>query len=469
MPVVPRSVDTIRKAIQGDIASLNAGYDVLSGPIKDLAIDPEAIQFNYVEQQISYASMMLSLANAVDIAPGDLDAYGANFGLKRGLGSYASGPVVFETTSAPVSDITIPAGTACYITGTSKAFLTNTDVTMYAALAPSYYNPYRGRWGVAVQVTASSPGSDYNTAAGTIQSIGTTITGITGCYNPADITGGTDIPTNSSYAQAILSILGGSDRSSVGGCMAEVAKNFPQVIATSVIQGSDPLITRIANGVPRDIYITGSIGTQVSQTFTVSASGEIVFASQPVDSILGVFNTTTGSQYVAGTDFSLLKDTGPVSGSIYASDALFIPAGSSIPNSTITVIYTQNQTVGDVQAFYDTPGNTIEGTDILVREGIPVNIYISIRMTILPGYVLSDVQSAVVSFLLNALNTNQFGDDVTAITPDTVRLDVLNNVNGISTFLFSTFSTSGTPGDVESIILARNQYCLFDSTTLQWS
>jgi hypothetical protein len=467
--VTARDVSTIRKAIQSDIASLNAGYDVLSGPIKDLNIDPEAIQFNYVEQQISYASKMLSLANASELDPVDVDAFGENFGLKRGLGYYARGPVVFESTSAPTSDVTIPAGTVCYITGTSKAFLTDTAVTMYASLAPSYYNPYRGRWGVSVQVTASSPGSDYNTAAGTIQSLGATLSGITGCFNPADITGGIDVPTNTAYAQSILSILGGSDRSSVGGCMAEVAKNFPQVIATSVLQGSDPLITRIATGVPRDIYITGAIGTQVSQNFTVSASGDLVLASQPVDEILGVFNTTTGTRYAEGTDFALLKDTGDLSGSIYASDALSIPMGSTIPRATISVIYTQNQIVVDLQNFYDTDSNTIEGTDILVREGIPVSIYIAIRMTILPGYVLSDVQSSVVTFLLNELNTGQFGDDVTAITPDTVRLDTLNNVNGISTFLFSTFSLSGTPGVVESIVLARNQYCSFDSTTLQWS
>lgn len=469
MPVSTRSITKIQKAIQDSISSLNAGYDVLSGPIKDLCITPEAAQLNYFEGQLSYASKMLSLDNAGELDPGDVDAFGGNFGLKRGLGAYAHGPVLFERTSVPTSDIPIPAGTLVYITGTTKAFLTDEAVTMYKDLAPSYYNAYRGRWGVVVQVTASNPGTDYNVAAGMVQTLSGNLSGITSCFNPSDITGGVDLPTNIAYADSLRTILGGSDRSSVGGCMAEVTKAFTGITSVSVLQGSDALITRIADNVPRDIYITGFVGTQVSQAITVTASGGHTLLYQPALQVLGVFNQTTGALYTEGTDYSLEKDTGDTSGSTLASDELYIPPGSTIPGETITVVYTKNQTVIDLQNFYDTPDNTVLGTDILVREGKPVEIYLGIRMRVLPGYDLTLVQETVTDFLLNLLNTGQFGDDVTATTPEDIRLRVLNSVDGISTFLFTIFSTSNTLGTVESIVLARNEYSLFDTTTLQWT
>lgn len=468
MPVSARSIPKIRKAIQDDISALNAGYDVLSGPIKDLCVNPEATQLNYLEGQISYASKLLSLDNASELDPVDVDAFGGNFGLKRGLGTYAHGQVLFERTSAPTSDLAIPAGSIVYLTGTSKAYTTDKSVTMYASLAPTYYNAYRGRWGVVAQITASNQGTDYNTAAGTIQTLGSTISGINSCYNPSDVTGGVDLATNTEYANSLKMVLGGSDRSSPGGCIAEVVKTFPGLLSVSVLQGSDALITRMATGVPRDICISGFVGTQTSQGFTVTASGGQIFSSQPVLQILGVFNQTTGALYSSGSDYTLEKDTGAESGSIYAEDSLYIPSGSNIPGQTITVVYTYNQSVVDLQAFYDTPKNTILGTDIMAREGKAVPIYLGIQMSALPGYDYSTLQDSVSEYLLNELNTGVFGDDETALTPDSVRLLVLNSIGGISSFLFTMFSKSNTVGDIETIILARNEYLVFDTTTLQW-
>jgi len=128
-----------------------------------------------------------------------------------------------------------------------------------------------------------------------------------------------------------------------------------------------------------------------------------------------------------------------------------------------------NRTVKDMQDFYDQEQNSVLGTDTLVMEGVTVSPYLKIRMSVIPGYTLADVKADVSSYLGEYFNTGYFGDGFTASTPEDVRLSVLNNVDGISSFLFSHFSRySFATEDVRSITLDRNEYFNFVTTRLVW-
>jgi hypothetical protein len=457
--------------MQSYINSLGTNMDASSGPIKDLAIDPQAIQLSKLEQLISYASMLMSLGSSAQILPADLDAFANDFGVTRGIGSYAQGTLVFERSSAPTSDITIPASTTVTVPGTVLGFMTTAPVTMYASLASSYYNALRNRWGIAAPAIAQQPGKDYNISAGKSLNLASSISGIAFCYNPGDFYGGLDIPTNTELAQRLANVLGGTDRSSKSGVSAEILRVFPEVVDVAVLQGQDPLITRIAKNIPQDIFVTGETSQQYSDSLTFAGTSQTsyVFQSQPVLEISGVFNSSTGTPYTEGTDYLLIKDTGSVSGSIQAADAISFPGTTSIPPSTpLTIVYSVNQTVVNIQTYYDKESHSILGIDTLVREGIKVPLYLTIRLSVLPGYDVHMVKDNITQFLSSYFNTQQFGDGRTPTSPDDTRLQILNNIDGISVFLWTQFSRTGTPGEIISFILNTNEYAVFDSTLLNW-
>jgi uncharacterized phage protein gp47/JayE len=466
-----RSEEEITRQMVQAITNLDAVADASSGPILDLAVTPQATQLAFLESLIAYASKLRSLGNAAELDPADLDEFGATFGVERGLGAYARGVVRFERTSPPNADILIPAGTVVGVPNTQLAYVTESPVTMYKSLAPSYYDPSRNRWSIESSVIATKPGASYNVGVGKIKSLGNNISGIDSVYNASAISGGRDIQTNTEFASVLVEVLSGTDRSSEAGTSREVRKERPEIVDVAVFSGSDPEILRVPSAVPRDIYVTGGIPVQASDSFTYMATGAPhVFLKQPVVALVGVYNTSTGARYTSGTDYALTADTSNLSGSIYASDILTIPVGSTITNATpLTVVYTYDSSVSALQEYFLKDENKIAGVDTVVFSGKRKYVYVSISVTALTGYSIQQLRTDITYRLSTVLNTYKFGDGVTLLSPSDIRLDLLNNVSGISTLVFTRFSDGPSPDVVESISVGRNEYTYIDTSTIVWS
>lgn len=466
----PRSADEISRQMVQAIAKLDAVADATSGPIHDLAVVPQATQLAFLEALVAYASKLRSLGDAKDIDPADLDEFGATFGIERGLGSYARGTVSFERSSAPTSDITIPAGTVVGVPGTQLSYYTEYSVTMRKDLAATYYDATRNKWSVSAPIIATKPGSSYNVGSGKIRSLSSNISGIDGVYNRTPVTGGKDISTNTEFAQVLSDLLAGTDRTSKAGTSREVRRIRSEVVDVAVFSGSDAEIGRIAEAVPRDIYITGGAEVHASDSFTYTATGDShILMNRPVVGIVGVYNTSTGNVYTQGTDYVLVLDQTERGGSIYASDAISIPQGSSIVIGTnLTVVYQYDTTVKSLQEYFLKDENKVAGLDTVVFRGKRKQIYVSISFTPMIGYSTTQIREDIASFLDSFINTGKFGDGETALSPSNIRIELLNSVNGISSMVFTRFSDGPSGNTVESILVAKNEYAYIDTKAIVW-
>lgn len=459
--------------MQSDINALKTGMDASSGPIKDVVIAPVANQLAQFEATLAYASKLRALENATELLEEDLDAFGEDYGVTRGTGAVSKGVVYFERPSPPVADITIPAGTIVSVPNSTLTFSTVSTVVMYQSLAETYYIPARNRYGIQARIVANLTGSAFNVGVGKITTVSGAPAGISGCYNPSPTTDGTDLESNSALAQRLAAVLRGTDRSSVGGASREILRFDPTIIDVYVAQGTDPLLTRTGTALPRDIYITGFVGESVTEEFTpggvAGAYTPYTLLNQPVLSISGVYGSD-GTPLSYGLDYTLLKDSSDLSGSIQGADKVsFLPGGAATALLPLKVVYAMNTTVQALQTYYDSSARSLLGTDTLIREGVRVPLYISMRLQVLPGYDLKTKQDEISSFILSLVYTQFFGDSRTLIYSEPLRSEIFNSIQGISSLVFTQFSKVSGSQVMQQFYIGSREYIYLDSSQISWA
>lgn len=461
MSIQKRSQTTIEKSIQTNIENMNESLDSLSGPIYDIVVNPVATELASFEESMEYASMMFSLENASNLEPADVDALGENYGITRNLGTYAYGTVVFERTTPPTSDYIIPILTKVVVPNSELEYVTVASATMYRALASTYYNPNRNKYGVAIPVKATKTGKKYNTKRYTVTSISSTLANFTTCYNSTDIVGGKDIEINSSFANRIKATISGTDKMSLASVKGEIMDSYSSVMDVSVISFGDDLMTRTASGYPRDIYLIGGVDIEYSADWVYSsADDKFLLPKQPVSGVRGVYNSSTYTVYTEGVDWVLVQDMTDLKGSTQAQDSIQIPVGSTITDGdSLKIIYSQNMVIQNLQDSYD--DNDIVGVDTSVFKGVEVPIYFGIKLSVLAGATTTTVQADIETYLESYIETYTFGDGLTQVNPSDVRLAILNNVNNISSLQFTYFGRNNT--ELEAYILDKNEYSILDS------
>ena len=121
-----------------------------------------------------------------------LDYHGQMRGLTRLPAAKAAGTLRFSVETAPVSDLTIPAGTVC-MTEDEVRFQT----TAAAVLAA-------GTLSADAPAEALEGGANGNAAAGAIRLLTACPLAITGCTNPAAFSGGSDAEDDETLRQRIM-------------------------------------------------------------------------------------------------------------------------------------------------------------------------------------------------------------------------------------------------------------------------
>jgi len=382
--VTIRSVNEIIANLIDFFRMAQPDLDTKPGTVaRDLFIEGPSSQLSLLYDQLQGVSTQQSLRLSIGT---DLDKLGKNFGLVRKQSTPSTG-VALLTFSSLNATININKGAPIYTAGGLGFTVTNG-----VSIVPSNSNFYRSvatkfsaqlafvgitdQYAVEVTVIATSPGSSGN--IGQYSLTKANISGISNVTNVVAFTGGTDQETDAAFRNRILSTFSGSSVGTQLGYL-NAALSVTGVQDAVVIEPGDPLMTRdgtvteTINGVPTvvsegsggkvDVVVLGANEVSNTDTFifqdksnnndpTSSKNdfvlGQIasnanlsvsqkrvtdikagVLPAQPVDGILQVTGSTSGTNFVPFTidgygrgsgNYALVKDTGVYGGSPFGFD-----------------------------------------------------------------------------------------------------------------------------------------------------
>jgi uncharacterized phage protein gp47/JayE len=294
-----------------------------------------------VYSSIQYTqNLQAFVENAATILPADLDAIGNNYGMVRNPGTQSVGTITFRirnyTTTSPI--VIVPSGTVVSTLATTQspaiAFATTATVTFSPSLAPSYFNPVTGFYEQSTTIVCQTIGAIGNVGAQTITSLVSSVSGIDAVTNNTAATGGTDIESNTAFADRIQIKLEGNNVGTPNGIISLMETN-PNVIQALIVGPNDPNPpARNQYGGSVNVYIRGQIPvTVLNESFTYSTTGsqQYILLNQPALSVGSVTGIVDGSPYtfVPGVDYNFIENPN----SLYAGS---INAGSYINFNVLT-------------------------------------------------------------------------------------------------------------------------------------
>lgn len=351
---------------------------------RDLIIDAPATQLGRLYEELAGISNLqsLRLTNGAD-----LDKISQNFGAVRQRGSKATGPILLTFSSL---DIAIPLNKGDIITATNGATFVLQNSSTVSPVFESSFRATAARFrsdldfvgitdgfAAEVLVEASSPGTQGNISKYAINK--TTITNVNNVTNVFPFSGGRDTEDDATFRNRVFSIFSGANTGTALGYRNAVLAD-PSVLDAIVIEPGDTLMTRdgtqiftAENGIVTilsegtggkiDVFILGTRLQEVLDSFifrdlsntgdTTNSDNDIILGqisddvnktvsqkrldnietgtlpSQPVNNIVQVTGTQSGSRFVEKqTDnlgrvtgnYEILKDTGAFAGSPWGFD-----------------------------------------------------------------------------------------------------------------------------------------------------
>ncbi len=215
---------------------------------RDLFIEAPASQLSLIYDELSNVSGLQSL---ILTQGANLDKLAQNYGLSRNSAVSSSGTALltFSSLDAPFAinqeDLVMTRSGLSFRVTTPIA-INPSSANLYRSIATKFRNDldYVGisdEYAIQVLVQASSPGSNGNIAKYSLSK--STTNGITGVTNVANFTGGSDLESDPSFRNRILSLFNGS---SIGTSLGykNLATSVNNVFDAIVIEPGDPLMTR---------------------------------------------------------------------------------------------------------------------------------------------------------------------------------------------------------------------------------
>ena len=416
--------------------------------------DAQTLQLIAQAQNTTVASIMNHLTAL-------LNSWGSNFLTPRLGVEYATGVALLGTPSAPTTDIVVTAGKTVATSG-GVQYAVQTPATMFAATAGVYWDPIQLMFILPVNVKAVSPGADGNQPSGSLTTITTAISGLSFVTNSAPLSGGRNVETDLEYGTRLLQIWQAYGRLTGKGLSYYPETLVPGVLAVYVASTGDPLSVRGSGRT--DLWVQGE---QISaQTDIFGAPNHPTIPNAVIPTKRPIVPGTLVQP--AGATAVLVQDTtSAVAGSVASLD--YILFTSPFPAGGATLQYDYNAVVGSVQALYNNQqyapaaqqqvNSTAAAvqTPILAKQAVAIDIDYTVTIMILPGYVPSQVQTAVIAALEAfmatwRLATTVYVDDLNKIveaTPGVLR------IAGTP----STFNYSGQSGVLQApITTGVNQY-----------
>ena len=397
-----KSRETVLNELQAFIRAYNRLIDTGQNSLtKDFVLTPMSVGGEIVFDQLQtvYDLFILSQETGADL---ELEA--TNYGLERSTGTLAVATEVFYTPTAPTVDVLIPAGSSVSTAGTSLSspvsFTTVADYSVALANIAAYYSYDRGRYEFPVRCTADAVGSSGNVGSGTIITLNSPVSQISGVTNLVASSGGADTESDEDLRSRIQAAMTGRDLNTVNGLRAAVRKR--SVVDAFPIRVEDADSER-ANGV--DVFIIDSYVASATQTFTYStAVTNYYFDDVPVYEVTSVVSPAGP---LSSADYDVhLDNTTSMRRSIYASDYISIRASASLtPGTQFTVTYTYNADVYQLQNYFYADANKVLTANVLIKRAYPLELNINASLTLQPNAdgptTRNKVKNALIQYLSN--------------------------------------------------------------------
>ena len=355
----------------------------------------------------------------------DLDLVSRNYNKLRRPATYATGEVVFYTLSFS-SDILIPINTVVSTAGTNATppirFKTLKSVGMSVANKVTYYDSTALRYQVSTTIQAEVVGTSGNIDAQIITELVSSISGIDGVINEIPITDGTEEETDASLRQRCLESFISSNVGTIYGYKKLITDEYLEVLDTRAV---GPFDTDSFRDTGVDVFTIISEqdsitnGVQFSETFTYS-NGDIGYTPlyRPVITVDTIFGTSGGTTRTfipypnVDADYQFLRDyTGERAMSTGSADRMMWLSGIKPNNSSIvTITYTYNDKVRQIQGYLDLEENKVVGADALIKLGLEAKTYLRLTLGYFPGVDKESAKTKVSSALSEFLSTYVFGE-----------------------------------------------------------
>lgn len=464
MPIDKISAAQFRTQIRQGITERTETHDVAFGPIRDVVIDPMATVLEDQNDRIRQVSLLVSLVNSTEFSDDDLDALVFNEGLTRQAGSRATGTVVFSTVTVDITgpDLVVQRGFPIATlpdasTGTSITFVTTEERTLTAVNASSYFNIDTDRYELQVPVIATVEGSAGLVGASRINRPLRPLNSFDEVSNTTATTGGRDRETNAELIDRYLLAVLGRDLTTPTGVRRFALDNFPDTVDVLTVFGSNPLLTRTdTNAGAVDAYVLGSSTVTRRENLTYLGVNQLMTVSfPPLVSVTSVVEGAT--TFIEGTDYEVVFDDSDLAGSTRATEGVrFLAAGTqpSAPGAAVTVTYTSNQLIRNLQTEFELDNVFVFGRDLLIKEGLQVDIILEADLRVSSGFSTSTVSSAVNTAVLDFINALNLGDDV----EESDIQGAVRRVSGVDNFIITRLVRSATDTGATDVLIADNEY-----------
>jgi len=387
--------------------------------VRDIVVDVPAEEFSRVYEDQDLLKKLQSVNYVDDLTEDELDDLASNYDLTRIQGTSSSGVVTFKVRDfgSPADgyvDIEIPAGSEISAPETSTrsriTFTTTATVTMYASSYGSYFNAATGYYEIQANVGAATVGADTNVSSGQINEIVSVPVTVVAVTNASAFTGGTDVETNTELASRIKERLKGNNKGTKSGYKNTVDDNTG-VEDSIVIGPNDTEMTRNQFGGSVDVVVVGTDAGTVTDSFTYTDSLVFTLLNPPFISLTSISAIPLGDAVarplVAG-EYSVTEDSSAYAGSTQEQTKVTVTIALK-PYSAVSVTYSKNQLIVDLQTTIDTDENHIIAADILIKEAILITLDISFSITIFSGYDLDEVIGDVKSYVTAQIASTVLG------------------------------------------------------------
>lgn len=426
MPTFFEILDDLKE----ELSRRRPDLDVSPGTVLHDLLATYSFALERLYNEVDTRVLLRSLDFAENFSNEELDKFAESFGVSRARGAHAFGSVTFRMRTIPDRPIFIPSG---FKVSTPEGVVFETQASVTLSLGTLVFNTQTGFYEVTVPIRCLSEGTLGNVPANSITIPEYEIVGLS-VINYAPTSGGTDSESNSSLIERVKTKLKGSNLGTKNGYLQLLR---PYSAEIQVIGPREREMMRDEYGGCLDIYLRSVVeGSVEGETVVVTGDNINELSSQgyklkfqPVVEIRRV--TVTRQEDVYTPEFVLYRDYGLFSKSPKASDRVRLNFLLQV-GDVISVDYSFNLTVNQVQEMLDRDENRIIGIDTLVRDFFICHVRLSeiapsIKTTFEYRYRPLEVINSIKSAVSDFVNTKQAGSKLSLSD----LVNVIENVEGV--------------------------------------
>jgi uncharacterized phage protein gp47/JayE len=429
-----KTPENIIEDIKKRITYTNPVIDTVTGNVTtDLGVEAFAEELSscYTEED---RIRQLYLWDASAFTDAEAEALANSFGVYKLNSTAGTGEVTFGALTKPATGAvyTIPVGTT--VTTGSDSTTTQSYVTTTVGTIDSnaILNPNTNYYECTVSIQATNTGTTSNVAAGAINTLETTLAGVSIVYNANAIVNGTAIETKDSLLERTKLSLRGYVYGTIPSYLAAVLAD--PVITDAIVVDPDSEFSVRGPGTI-DIYILGTTNASYTQHITTQAQSEYLTKTPIISTGTAVAVFNDGTTIVEGNGFTLIPDTDTIyARSSEAKDQIVwttaVYESVVLTHTYYDLTYTYNKLVGDTQTSMDTESKRIVTADVLVRDTSAVQVSMDFDIVVLTGYdttyVINNCVYAIQTYINNfSLNQTLRQSDIIGLVEGIAGVDYI--------------------------------------------